>query len=71
FTNRLETHLQDKLDERSLKFMERIHVATDRMFIMIDGVLMYSTINEGRQKPGPVDLNEVLKSIETDLEVAL
>jgi len=71
FASRLEDHLQNKLDEKAAKFIERIHVATDRMFTMIDGVLTYSTINEGMQQPESVDLNEVLKNIETDLEVAL
>ncbi|WP_428229558.1 sensor histidine kinase [Flavobacterium sp.] len=71
FINRLEEQLKGKLDESSIRFIERIHVATDRMFTMIDGVLAYSTINEGMQKPELVNLNEVIKNIETDLEVAL
>lgn len=71
FTSRLEQHLKDKLDDTAARFMDRIHVATDRMFSMIDGVLAYSTTNATSQKPESVDLNEVLKNIETDLEVAL
>ncbi|MFB9076709.1 PAS domain S-box protein [Flavobacterium procerum] len=71
FTSRLEDHLQDGLDATSAKYMDRIHVAADRMFNMIDGVLAYSKINAYLQKPTLVDLNDVLKSIETDLEVSL
>jgi len=71
FTGRLEDHLEGKLDEAALKYIDRIHVATDRMFNMIDGVLAYSKINADLQKPTMVDLNEVIKNIETDLEVAL
>ncbi|MES2411741.1 MAG: PAS domain-containing protein [Bacteroidota bacterium] len=71
FTSRLEEHLDGKLDEPAKRFIERVHVAADRMFIMIDGVLAYSKINADFQKPVLVDLNEVLKSIEIDLEVAL
>ncbi|KUJ61435.1 hypothetical protein AR687_13450 [Flavobacteriaceae bacterium CRH] len=71
FTSRLEDHLHGKLDESAARFIDRIHVATDRMFTMIDGVLSYSTINEGMQKPELVNLNDVIKNIETDLEVAL
>jgi len=69
FTSRLEDHLEDTLDDTSKRFIDRIHVATSRMFNMIDGVLAYSTINEGTQNNEAVDLNEVLKNIETDLEV--
>lgn len=71
FTSRLEEQLDGKLDEASAKFIERIHVATERMFTMIDGVLVYSTINAGTQKPEMVDLNELVSNIETDLEVSL
>lgn len=71
FTSRLEEHLKDKLDATAIRFMERIQVATDRMFTMIDGVLAYSTINGDIQKPELVNLNEVIKNIETDLEVSL
>ncbi len=71
FTSRLEQHLHGTLDETSSRFIERIHVATNRMFNMIDGVLTYSTTNALTQIPQIVDLDEVVKSIETDLEVAL
>lgn len=71
FTSRLEDHLQGKLDESATRFIDRIHVATDRMFNMIDGVLAYSKINADMQIPTFIDLNEVIKNIENDLEVAL
>jgi len=71
FTSRLEDHLKGQLDESATKFIDRIHVATDRMFNMIDGVLSYSKINADLLKPTMVDLNEVIKNIETDLEISL
>jgi PAS domain S-box-containing protein len=71
FTGRLEGELKDKLNESAIKFLERIHVATDRMSTMIEGVLAYSTINAGIQKPEAVDLNVVIQHIETDLEISL
>lgn len=71
FTSRLEEHLEGKLDEPAARFIGRIHVAADRMFNMIDGVLMYSKINANLQKATLVDLNDVLKNIESDLEVSL
>ncbi|ABG60583.1 PAS domain S-box protein [Cytophaga hutchinsonii] len=71
FAGRLEDQLKDKLDESAIRFIEKINVATNRMSNMIDGVLAYSTINASKQKPEPVDLNNVLKNIETDLEIPL
>jgi PAS domain S-box-containing protein len=71
FTDRLEENLMGKLDADGSRFIERIHIATDRMFNMIDGVLTYSTTNAGIQNCENVDLNETIKSIATDLEVRL
>lgn len=71
FVGRLEDYLEGKLDESASKYIERIHVASDRMFNMIDGVLAYSKINADSQKATRVDLNEIIKNIETDLEVSL
>lgn len=71
FLSRLEDHLDGKLDESSTRYIERIHVAADRMFNMIDGVLAYSKINADSQKTTLVDLNETIRNIETDLEIAL
>ena len=71
FIGRLEEHLNGKLDESATRFIEKIHVATDRIYTMIDGVLAYSTTNANKEKSELVDLNEVLKNIETDLEIPL
>ncbi|WP_456312360.1 PAS domain S-box protein [Pseudomonas shirazensis] len=71
FTSRLEHHLEGQLDDTSTRFIDRIHVATDRMFNMIDGVLAYSKINSDLQKSTLINLNEIVKNIETDLEVSL
>lgn len=71
FTGRLEDHLKGVLDNTAERYIDRIHVAADRMNSMIDGVLAYSKINADLQVSTLVDLNEVLKNIETDLEVSL
>ncbi len=71
FTSRLEDHLKSELDETATRFIGKINSATDRMLVMIEGVLVYSTMSAIVQKPHPTDLNVVIKNIETDLEVAL
>lgn len=71
FVSRLEDHLSNQLDEPASRYIERIHVAADRMFNMIDGVLAYSKINADSQKAAIVDLNEIIRNIETDLEIVL
>jgi hypothetical protein len=69
FTGRLEAELQDVLNEKSKLYLDKVQRATERMFLMIDGVLTYSTIDASKQAVQMVDLNEVIKNIEIDLEV--
>ncbi|GAA4342024.1 PAS domain S-box protein [Flaviaesturariibacter amylovorans] len=71
FLNRLEQHLEGRLDETGTRYIERIHSAASRMSTMIDGVLKYSTFNAAVELAQPVALSEVIASIETDLEVAI
>lgn len=71
FANRLTEECGDAVGEKGAVYLEKISHATRRMFNMIDGVLSYSTVNASRQKPGSVDLTEVLRQIETDLEVVI
>ncbi|MGK4567128.1 sensor histidine kinase [Flavobacterium sp. 3HN19-14] len=71
FIGRLEQEFDGKLSDTGTRYIERIHVATAGMFNMIDGVLAYSTTNASTHKIESVNLNEVIKNIETDLELAL
>lgn len=71
FISVLEEQLAGKLDEAGMRSIERIHVATNRMFTMINGVLAYSTVNAGLEKLEAVNLEEVVRNIEIDLELAL
>lgn len=71
FTGRLAHQLEGILDDVSLRYLDRIDLATERMYTMIDGVLAYSTINAAPKQTEMVSLNEVIKNIEIDLEVAL
>lgn len=71
FLNLLQQHLGDSLDDKSKRYIEKIHSAASRMNTMIEGVLAYSTINAHQQTPKSVDLNQVIKNIETDLEVKI
>lgn len=69
FINRLEAHLDGRLDATATHFLDRVHSAANRMSTMIDGVLTYSSLNAAAQQVQVVDLNEVMKNIEADLEV--
>jgi PAS domain S-box-containing protein len=71
FSGRLQDEYGELLPDKARLFLEKIQVATDRMYSMIDGVLSYSTLNARRELPALLDLNEVVGSIIVDLELAI
>lgn len=71
FTNRMHDEMSNALNERGKFYLSRIQSAADRMVSMIDGVLTYSGINASEQKLQKIDLNEIITSILTDVEVAI
>ncbi|HEY8897762.1 MAG TPA: PAS domain-containing protein [Niastella sp.] len=71
FVSKVQEELNGKLDETSGFYLERVQAAASRMFSMIDGVLTYSTIGALEEIYEPVDLNQVIKNVEFDLEMAI
>jgi PAS domain S-box-containing protein len=71
FTGRLAHDPENLFSEKSKTYLEKINTATDRMSAMIEGVLNYSVLNANEQCIEPVDLNEILKNIEADLELLI
>jgi light-regulated signal transduction histidine kinase (bacteriophytochrome) len=71
FANRLKDESADWLTEKSKTFLDKVLSSAERMSIMIEGVLAYSTINASEKVVEPVDLNNVLTDIKNDLEVVI
>lgn len=71
FTNRLEKEFGTEIPEAASLYLKKIYGATDRMNNMIEGVLNYSTVNNMEQDFSEVDLNEIFRNIESDLEVLI
>ena len=60
-----------KLSDKGYYYLDKIDNASNRMYYMIEGVLAYSKINRSEQAIALVDLNEIMNSIETDLEILI
>lgn len=71
FSGRLQAEYAPLLPEKAESFIQKIQQATDRMFAMIDGVLLYSSLNAEQDMHETVDLNQVIDGIESDLEVVM
>jgi signal transduction histidine kinase len=72
FTNLMETQFGNVLPPAGKSYLQKVHTSADRMKAMIDGVLQYSSVgNHISEESTPVDLNEILKGVEKELELLL
>lgn len=71
FTGRLADEADPLLSEKARSYIEKVNSATDRMNMMIEGVLSYSMLNATGQPTTLVDLNKIMESIIADLELMI
>ncbi len=71
FSTMLEEQFGMLLPEKGHLYMQKVQNATERMFAMIEGILTYSDANASDQPIEKIDLNDIIRSIEVDLEVAI
>ncbi len=71
FSNRLNEEFANELPDKARLYINKMGAAANRMYAMIDGVLLYSTVNALDQTIETVDLNNTLRHIEEDLEVMI
>lgn len=71
FGNRMQEEFGDELPQKAKGFLSKIEIAAKRMTAMIDGVLLYSSLNAKEKEMDGVDLNEVISHIKTDLELVI
>lgn len=69
FLSRLEDEYGNLLPEKGRSYVNKMLNASKRMDAMIEGVLQYSSLNEGEETIREIDLNEVIQHIEADLEI--
>jgi light-regulated signal transduction histidine kinase (bacteriophytochrome) len=71
FSNRLKHEFGAELDEKAVGYLSKVESSAIRMYSMIDGVLLYSSLNALDQTKESIELKEILQSIESDLEVLI
>ena len=69
FSSRLKDELGSSFSEKAATYLSKIEGAALRMYSMIDGVLLYSSLNALEQTRELIDLNELMDNIAADLEV--
>jgi light-regulated signal transduction histidine kinase (bacteriophytochrome) len=71
FNNRILEDFSDALPDTVKTYLDKIGNATDRMFLMIDGILNYSKMGNIEHLIELVDLNKILYEVINDLELVI
>ncbi|WP_207509901.1 ATP-binding protein [Telluribacter humicola] len=71
FSNRLKTEFGKVLPEKGQLYLSKVESSAIRMYSMIDGVLLYSSLNALEQTKEGIELEEIIQSIVSDLEVVI
>lgn len=71
FADRLMSELENNNSPRGKNFVLKIDHAASRMFSMIEGILSFSSMEGIQLSREKVDLNEVMLTIQSDLELVI
>lgn len=71
FGSRMKMEFENVLPEKAKMYLDKMESAAARIYAMIDGVLLYSSLNALKQTSEQVDLNMIIKQIQEDLEVII
>jgi PAS domain S-box-containing protein len=71
FGGRLRDEYGELLPESAQRYLSKIESAANRMFTMIEGVLLYSSIQAIPENFEKIRVREVIAAIETDLELLI
>jgi signal transduction histidine kinase len=69
FTALLKGQLSSQLKDSEVQTFERIEKSTSRMSLLVDDLLLYSHVSQVPHKKELVNLNEVLRQVQEDLEL--
>jgi PAS domain S-box-containing protein len=70
FTEILQQDYADRLDDRGRDCLHRVHAAAERMFTLIDAMLILSRVTREEMRQEVVDLSALARSVATDLHRA-
>ena len=71
FSNLLQEEFNSSFNDNAKLYLSKIQGATERMLLMMEGVLNYAALDGYQQGLEEMDLNEILRAVETDLELVI
>lgn len=71
FNDIVKNRFSDDLDPKGKEYIEKVQSTADRVMLIVDDVLTYSTLNSSGYPLQKIDLNEIIENIKTDLELLI
>ncbi|HUR64728.1 MAG TPA: ATP-binding protein [Chitinophagaceae bacterium] len=71
FSSLLNEQNGNQLTGQAKVYLNKIEKASERMSNMVEGVLKYSIVNSNQQAFEPIHLDEVIRGVESDLEMVI
>ena len=71
FSELISDEFNDQFNNQAKIYLSKIQSASERMLLMMDGVLRYAGMDGFLQGLETIDLNDIMKSVETDLEIVI
>lgn len=71
FTSKLKSILENKTNEEENSLFNRVESAIERMQLLVDNLLEYSSLNHRPAEKTKTDLNDILRVILSDLELVI
>jgi PAS domain S-box-containing protein len=71
FSSLLQEEFSSEFSDNAKLYMSKIQGATERMILMMEGVLRYAALDGYQRGLETIDVNEIMGSVETDLEMVI
>jgi signal transduction histidine kinase len=71
FNTLLRNDIENDVNEKSKKYLQKVSQSAQRMENIIEGILTYSTLDKTVQHIETIDLNEIIENIKIDLELLI
>ena len=71
FTERIKLLSEDAIGDQCKDYLNRLQSSTERMSQFIDDLLNYSRVTTKPQSFEPINLNEIIESVMSDLEISI
>ncbi|MEJ7766944.1 MAG: PAS domain S-box protein [Chitinophagaceae bacterium] len=71
FSEMLQHQFNEVIPKGATQYLNKINIASERLYNIVDGILNYASARGVKNELVPVSLREIIKTIESDLEVLI